>query len=76
MPWQAWITRKRARDQSLLIRLLDTVSGTISVNGLANPGKNGKAISLGHANSTVENTIENPNEVNSGKDNQPSAAGI
>jgi alpha-N-arabinofuranosidase len=41
----------------------DSVKCTITINGLANPGKNAKAITLGHASNTAENTLENPNEV-------------
>ena len=41
----------------------ESVNGSITINGISNLGKNAKVITLGHANSTAENTLENPNEV-------------
>ena len=41
----------------------DSVTGTITVNGIANIGKNAKVTTLGNASNTAENTLENPNEV-------------
>ena len=41
----------------------ESVNGTIKVNGLSSLGKSAKIITLGHTDSTAENTLENPNEV-------------
>ncbi|MBN2588996.1 MAG: carbohydrate binding domain-containing protein [Sedimentisphaerales bacterium] len=43
----------------------DSVNGTITINGISNPGKKAKVTTLGHTSSTAENTLENPNEVKS-----------
>lgn len=54
-------------EKELVIKVVnptaDSVNGTITINGISNPGKNAKVITLGHASNTAENTLENPSEV-------------